>query len=87
MPDNNGREYLKLADAKQGMIVELDDGFTCRKAGRAVLYHDGLSVGPYGLYFVCSDGSHLIQGQCYNDGIHCIGIYPGEEPATQDQAA
>ena len=86
MLDKNGREYLKLADAKQGMIVELDDGFTCRRAGRAMLYHDCLSVGPYGLYFMCSDGSHLIQGQC-EDGIHCIGIYPGTEPARQEQAA
>jgi len=86
MQDKNGREYLKLADAKQGMIVELDDGFTCRRAGKAMLYHDGAKMGPHGIYFMCEEGSHYIDGQV-DDGIHCIGIYPGLEPATQEQAA
>jgi len=71
MPDTSGREYLKLADAKDGMIVELDGGFTCRRAGKAMLYHDRAK----GLYFFCDDGSHYISGQA-DDGIHCIGMYP-----------
>lgn len=70
MQDIKGRDYLKLSEAKDGMIVELDDGFTCRKAGKAMLYSkDGE------LYFFCDDGTHLISGQA-DDGIHCIGIYP-----------
>ena len=86
MQDKNGRPYLKLADAKQGMIVELDDGFTCRRSSKAILFHDGWLEGSYGIYFFCDDGTHYISWQC-DDGIHCIGIYPATEPASEEQAA
>lgn len=69
--DKSGRAYLKLTDAKDGMLVELDEGFTCRSAGKAMLYSDGSGA----IYFNCDDGSHDISGQA-DDGIHCIGIYP-----------
>lgn len=82
MQDTNGRPYLKLADAKPGMIVEIDASFTCRKAGKAMLYWDH----SRGIYFFCDDGCHYISGQC-TDGIHCTGIYPAEEPASVEQAA
>lgn len=68
--DKNGREYLKLSDAKAGQIVELYAGFTCAEAGPVVLLES-----KQGIYFLCSDGEHYIDGQA-NDGIHCIGIYP-----------
>lgn len=68
--DLNGREYLKLADAKEGLI-ELDDGFTCHQGGKAMLYSDG----DGGFYFYCNSGKHDIGGQA-DDGIHCIGVYP-----------
>lgn len=71
MNDSNGRPYLKLAEAKQGMIVELDSGFTCRNAGKAMLYANETG----GLYFLCDEGTHHVKGQA-DDGIHCIGIYP-----------
>lgn len=74
MQDANGRPYLKLADAKQGMIVELDEGFTCRVAGKAMLFHDCVRGGAEGIYFMCKEGSHFIRGQA-DDGIHCVGIY------------
>lgn len=75
MKDKNGRDWFKLADAKQGM-VELDGGFTCRKAGKAMLFLNG--NGQY--YFFCADGNHYIAGQA-DDGTHCIGIYPMKQDA------
>lgn len=68
--DLQGRKYLKLANAKEGQIVELDDGFTCHCEGKVELLKD-----EHGLYFLCEDGTHHIDGQA-DDGIHCIGIYP-----------
>lgn len=67
--DTQGREWLKLADAKEG-YVELDSGFTCRNAGPAMLFRS-----EKGLYFFCDEGTHYIDGQA-DDGIYCIGIYP-----------
>lgn len=66
--DKNGCSYLKLSEAKQG-LVELDDDFTCREAGLAMLFAD-----ENGLYFMCEKGKHHIKGQA-DDGEHCIGIY------------
>lgn len=71
MKDSNGREYLKLSEASKGQIVELDDGFTCHKAGNVTLHADDKGE----LWFDCDDGGHHISGQA-DDGIHCIGIYP-----------
>ena len=68
--DLSGRPWLKLAQAKTGQTIELDGGFTCAYAGKTELLQSKL-----GLYFLCSDGEHYIDGQA-DDGIHCIGIYP-----------
>lgn len=68
--DNAGRAYLRMDQARGGQVVELDDGFTCRGKGRAMLY-----AAEGGLYFCCDHGSHFISGQA-DDGIHCVGIYP-----------
>lgn len=73
MKDKQGREYLKLSEAKEGQIVELDDGFTCHEAGKVELKADVEGK----LYFVCSEHMHMIDGQA-DDGINCVGIYPGE---------
>lgn len=68
--DLNGRKYLRLADAREGQMVELDDGFTCHCEGKVELLNN-----EHGLYFLCEDGTHHIHDQA-DDGIHCIGIYP-----------
>ena len=70
--DKNGREYLKLTDAKVCQCIELDDGFTCHPAGQEVLLQDGEGRA---LYFLCNTGSHYIRGQDDGDG-YCVGIYP-----------
>lgn len=86
MQDKNGRPFLKLADAKPGMIVELDDSFTCRIAGNAMLYHTDGKTEPNGIYFFCDRGIHFISSQC-DDGIHCTGIYPPEDFISKELAA
>lgn len=70
MQDNSGRKYLKLAEARQGMWVNLDKGFTCRTPGAVLLRCD-----KGGMFFLCDHGQHYIKGQA-DDNIHCIGIYP-----------
>lgn len=70
--DANGREYLKLSEAKMGMKVELDNGFTCA-SGVVELDDDFL-----GIHFKCDQGFHYIDGQC-DDGEHCVGIYKVED--------
>ena len=71
--DTDGRAYLKLSEAREGLI-ELDAGFTCRVASRAILYRD--ERGKF--YFNCAEGSHFLDGQA-NDGEHCIGVYMATE--------
>lgn len=70
--DTLGREYLKLSEAKEG-IIELDAGFNCRGPGVAMLFHSDL-----GFYFMCECGEHYIDGQA-DDGVYCIGIYPSRD--------
>jgi len=67
--DKFGIPYLKLSEAKQG-LVRLDGGFTCHSKGETMLFARN---GKF--YFMCKDGDHFIEGQA-DDGIHCIGIYP-----------
>ena len=64
------REYLKIADAKAGLEVELDDGFTCREAGKVTLHtaEGGL------LWFPCNCGKHILLAQ--SDGDYYLGVYP-----------
>jgi hypothetical protein len=64
-----GRPWLKLADAKDHMQVELDGGFTCHKAGMTTLHQQGNRF-----YFRCNYGAHFIDDQA-DDGVHCVGIY------------
>lgn len=76
MKDKQGREYLKLDNAKAGMVVELDDGFTCHAAGKVTLEED-----ETGIYFTCKENHHVEENHHYidgqaDDGVYCIGIYP-----------
>jgi hypothetical protein len=72
--DRNGREWVKLSSLKGGEILELDSGFTCRKAGPAHIHLDA-----EGLYFNCDEGKHYLDDQC-DDGDHCVGIYGFTRP-------
>ena len=63
------REYLKIADAKAGLEVELDDAFTCHPTGKVTLHNmDGQ------LWFPCDNGKHFLSGR--SDGDYYLGVYP-----------
>lgn len=59
-----GREYLKLSEAQPGMLVELDDEFTC--ASGVVKLEDCFT----GIWFPCSEGRHYLDSHIY-----CTGIF------------
>ena len=69
--DIGGRQYLKLADCVEGKTIELDDGFTCRPEGFAVVHVNSKGRA----FFYCDNGTHFLDGQC-DDDIYCIGVYP-----------
>lgn len=71
--DKSGREYAKLSELKGGTMIELDEGFTCHKAGPVMV--QGAS-GEGGLYFRCDAGLHFLDGQLAKDGDHLVGVYP-----------
>lgn len=50
---------LQLAGIKPGDFLEVDGGFTCVPEGQVVqVLQDG-----DGLFFVCSEGQHYLDGQ------------------------
>ena len=74
--DINGIEYARVDQLEPGMIVRLDDGFTCHKAGETIIYADDGDASA--LYFRCSGpgGRHYIGGQLAGDDEdHLVGIY------------
>lgn len=68
--DKSGREYARLSQLQAGDVVELDSDFTCHKAGRTVLGEN-----ESGLFFICNEGNHQLDGQLAEDGDHLVGVY------------
>ena len=84
--DASGRPYAKLSELQPGDKVQVDDGFTCIKAGakRTVWYKgDGLCIRCGGSADDDEDStadkpqvhSHYLVGQLSDDGDSLIGIY------------
>lgn len=71
--DTKGRAYLKVADAKPGMIAECDGGFICVSEGTQVLIKTD-AIGA--LWFTCRHEKHYLDGQLSDDCECYIGIYP-----------
>lgn len=71
--DLSGRPYVRLSELRAGVLVELDEDFTCRRAGPAVVQDYG--DGPF---IFCDEGRHYLEGQCDEDG-YCVGVYKHEE--------
>lgn len=69
--DIQGRAYAKLSELCVGSLVDVDKGFDCMR-GRKVVYKD-----KKGLYLLCSDGHHYLDGQL-DDAGHLVGIYKSE---------
>jgi hypothetical protein len=61
--------WAKLSELKAGDIVRLDGGFTCAKAGPALILEDA-----DGLYFECVAGKHYLDGQLLEDDDSLIGV-------------
>lgn len=68
--DSKRKPWLKLSEAKDGMIVKLDAGFECYDEGVTVLHK---FANTDQLFFHCGAGLHYIEA---NDDGYCIGIYP-----------
>lgn len=68
--DKHGRAYLKTADVRAGMRIQVDGGFTCIPADAKRTIRE--SIG--GLWFKCNDGRHYLDGQI--KGRYFNGIYP-----------
>lgn len=60
-------KFAKLSELRVGDQVDLDGGFDCM-SGRKVVYGDAK-----GLYLLCKDGRHYLDGQTDKDG-DVIGI-------------
>jgi hypothetical protein len=72
LSDVNGRVYLLAAEAKPGVVVELDGGFDCSIGDRQELQVDNKGD----LYFMCKQGKHYITPQLSSSGTCYIGLYP-----------
>jgi hypothetical protein len=73
MEDNDGREYARLDKLKKGDTILVDDGFSCMEPWSMHLVEENTN----GLYVLCTDGSHYLEGQMTQDKV-LIGIYQVE---------
>ena len=62
--------HMKYDDLKDGMLVYVDDGFTCMDAGTRIVRKN-----EYGFYLDCEEGKHYLVGQVDEDGDTLIGVY------------
>ena len=68
--DTNGVPYARIDKIKAGDKVRIDSGFTCAPEGEHLVCDDG--DGPY---IVCSEGSHVLDGQVERASGIMIGVY------------
>lgn len=69
--DLHGRPYLTAAEATPGMVVQVDDGFTC--IGK---WQDReIQKDADGLWIKCRSGRHYMDGQLSDDGKTYVGVY------------
>jgi hypothetical protein len=71
MRDLQGREYLTVEEAEEGIDVEVDGDFTCMTKGEQRTLR--LSKGELG--FDCHDGFHNLEGQLSDNGEFYLGVY------------
>ena len=77
MKDINGRAYLTVAEAKFGMMVQVDSGFNCIPEGQMMpLRYNKKNE----LCLPCTHGDHSIEESVEIDEVtgtkYYIGIYP-----------
>lgn len=62
---------VKTQDLTDGLIVEVDSGFTCMDPGPKVVYE-----GNEGFYLECGCGRHYLDGQIdHDDHSTLVGVY------------
>ena len=71
--DTYGRPWAKLSEVKAGDWLRSDAGFDCLSTEAEV----EVQQHPTGLFVVCSEGMHFIEGQA-DDGEHLVGFYSVE---------
>jgi len=75
--DTNGKEWLRVDQAKAGVKVITDGGFTCMREGVIkTIYIDP----KYGPTISCSDITHDLDGQLNDEGTHYVGLYLCDKP-------
>lgn len=75
----HGGQYLKLADAREGMAVVVDGGFTCMDEGEEKIIARDVEGN---LCIDCREGGHALVGQLQDDG-SLIGIFDARDPITR----
>jgi hypothetical protein len=80
--DTAGRKYLTFADAKPGLRIQVDGGFTCIGDGE---FRELKADTQGDLYFECNGpegecepGPHILDGQEADEGEWYVGVYPAE---------
>jgi hypothetical protein len=64
----------RLEDVKPGDVLIADGGFTClTENGRCKVRED-----EHGLYVICDEGKHYLDGQLDDDGTGIIGFAKAE---------
>jgi len=63
-------KQANINSIKPGDEVILDNGFTCMRAGKALVKSDGDR-----LFISCDDGRHYLDGQIDGDDGQMVGIY------------
>ena len=71
--DKQGREYLKIANAKVGMKIVCDGGFDCVEQFETVRLNQDSTTGMF--YFICAHGRHYIGVHDISDD-YVVGLYP-----------
>lgn len=66
--DLNGRYWARIKDVVPGSRIKTDMGSDCW-----VNYHQTVRQDADGLYFLCKEGRHGLDGQ--RQGDHYVGIY------------
>lgn len=71
MSEKQLRPWTKVSEIKIGSMVKMDDDFSCMMGGvNRIVQED-----DQGLFVVCAEGHHYLDGQLSEDESHYVGVY------------